>query len=57
VAKEGPPIDYNIAIVDTHGRELERSHGGRVFHEPSEKSPPLTTTSPIPLTVGSAATK
>jgi hypothetical protein len=57
VAKEGPPIDYNIAIVDTHGRELARSHGGRVFQVTSDKSRPLTTTSPVPLIVGSAAAK
>jgi len=39
VAKEGSPIDYNIAIVDTNGSELARAEGGHVFQEPTEGSP------------------
>jgi len=38
VAKEGPPIDYDLLIVDTNGRELARAEGGLRFERPAEGS-------------------
>jgi len=42
VAKEGPPINYNIAVVDMNGRELARAEGGLRFERPTEGSPVAT---------------
>ena len=56
VAKEGPPIDYSIAIVDTNGTELARAEGGLRFERPTERSPVATATLVLPTT-GAGTTK
>jgi hypothetical protein len=54
--KDGPLLDYNVAIVDASGRELARAEGGLRFERLNGERPAPTATL-VPTATGAGTTK